>query len=122
MVQYRVNESTMTIQQIWQYGKERGSEWFGMVCGSVQLLENGNRLAMTYQNVNEPYYSFLSEVAVNGSLVWEAKLSMPNKEDAASFLESRTIRFPIYNVLDNNLPIGKQALIYDPDGIVKITK
>ena len=44
-VQYRINQKTMTVEQIWEYGKERGSECYATFLGDADYLyEMGNRL------------------------------------------------------------------------------
>lgn len=43
-VEYRIDEENMTVEQIWQYGKERGSELYCAYLGAVRLLENQNKL------------------------------------------------------------------------------
>lgn len=45
VVEYKINEKNMTVSQVWQYGKERGSECYGMAVSGVQYLKTtGNRL------------------------------------------------------------------------------
>lgn len=34
-VAYKIDEKNMTVSQIWEYGKERGFDWFSMVTGNV---------------------------------------------------------------------------------------
>ena len=44
-VHYRINQKDMTVEQIWQYGKERGTECYASYLGSALYLGNtGNRL------------------------------------------------------------------------------
>ena len=44
-VQYRINQKTMTVEQIWEYGEERGSECYATYLGDADYLyETGNRL------------------------------------------------------------------------------
>ena len=44
-VQYRIDENKMTIRQIWQYGKERGTECYTTFLGSADYLPaSRNRL------------------------------------------------------------------------------
>jgi len=44
-VQYRINEKKMTVRQIWQYGKERGSDCYSTFLGDANNLPStGNRL------------------------------------------------------------------------------
>lgn len=42
MVMYRVDETNHTVTQVWEYGKERGSDLFSISRGSAYLLANGN--------------------------------------------------------------------------------
>ena len=41
---YRIDEASMTVEQVWEYGKERGSAVFSGSVGSAYLLSNGNVL------------------------------------------------------------------------------
>ncbi len=43
-VEFEVDEETMTIRQIWEYGTENGSTTFTPFIGDANYLENGNRL------------------------------------------------------------------------------
>jgi hypothetical protein len=44
VVHYRINEATMTIEQIWEYGRERGAATFSALRVSANRLPNGNIL------------------------------------------------------------------------------
>ena len=44
VVHYRINEAAMTIEQVWEYGKESGSDLFSNSLGSAYLLSNGDVL------------------------------------------------------------------------------
>ncbi|WOT03598.1 aryl-sulfate sulfotransferase [Shewanella youngdeokensis] len=35
-VEYKVNEKDMTIEQVWQYGKERGNDWYSAITSVVK--------------------------------------------------------------------------------------
>ena len=43
-VEFKIDGSNMTIQQKWQYGKERGMETFSSIVSSVQFLPNTNHV------------------------------------------------------------------------------
>lgn len=43
-VEYKIDPVNMTIQQVWQYGKERGLETFSLIVSSVQYLPNTNHV------------------------------------------------------------------------------
>ncbi len=62
LVQYRVNEDSKTVEQIWQYGKERGTEILSRFVSGVQYIENGHFLGHFGGIVREeggiPSYSY----------------------------------------------------------------
>ena len=43
-VLYRINQEKMTIEQLWQYGKERGEEFFSSYIGNVEWYGEGHYL------------------------------------------------------------------------------
>ena len=43
-VEYKINEQQKTIQQVWQYGKERGKSCFAMGVSSTQYLPETNHV------------------------------------------------------------------------------
>ena len=43
-VEYKIDPVNMTVQQKWQYGKERGLETFSLIVSSVQYLPNTNHV------------------------------------------------------------------------------
>lgn len=53
-VEYKIDPVNMTIQQKWQYGKERGLETFSTIVSKVQYLPNTNHVLFCpgYQVIN----------------------------------------------------------------------
>jgi arylsulfate sulfotransferase len=43
-VEYEIDEAAGTVRQVWQYGRERGSELFTPFIGDADYLSNGDRL------------------------------------------------------------------------------
>ncbi|MGL5353339.1 MAG: aryl-sulfate sulfotransferase, partial [Clostridium sp.] len=43
-VEYKIDEENMTVEQIWQYGKERGNKLYCAYLGAINLLDNSNKL------------------------------------------------------------------------------
>ncbi len=41
-VRYRLNKEDMTVSQVWQYGKERGQEFFSSYIGNVEYYQEGH--------------------------------------------------------------------------------
>lgn len=42
VVEYKINESAMTVEQVWQFGKEYGGELYSSYISNVRYLNNGN--------------------------------------------------------------------------------
>ncbi|MGL5151691.1 MAG: aryl-sulfate sulfotransferase [Clostridium sp.] len=43
-VEYNIDEEKMTVEQVWQYGKERGNLLYCAYLGAINILSNENRL------------------------------------------------------------------------------
>ncbi|MEA4913489.1 MAG: aryl-sulfate sulfotransferase [Christensenella sp.] len=118
LVQYRINASKGTIEQIWQYGKERGVELYANRCGNAELLANGNRLGFFYVESKDlqsrSAHVVMSEVDAGGNLVWEALLTAEN-----GVLDAyRGNRLPLYRDSDQNLHLGESARVLIPDTVL----
>ena len=119
MVQYRINEKDHTIEQIWQYGKERGNALYAMRCGNAELLSNGNRLGFFYIESNDfehpSTHAVIDEVNADGKLIWEAVVTAEN-----GVLEGyRAERLPIYHACDQDLRLGQPTQVLIPDTVLK---
>jgi arylsulfate sulfotransferase len=72
-VEYQVNEANKTVQQKWQYGKERGKEFFSLLISDVDYLPETKNLLVTSGFVY--HYGKIVEVAYpNKNEVFEATL------------------------------------------------
>jgi len=45
--EYKINEKDKTVEQVWQYGKERGVEFFSSIIGDVDYLARSNNVLIT---------------------------------------------------------------------------
>ena len=63
-VEYEINESNMTVKQVWQYGKDRGNEFHSIIVSDVDVMEEtGNRFITSGTvNYNNQHYSKITEV------------------------------------------------------------
>ena len=98
LVHYRINEKDMTVEQVWQYGKERGEELYSFSRGSAQLLSNDNILGL-FSIENDPVVTVAPscitvEVDNKGNLIWDAELI--SKGERGYFYGYRVFRYPIY--------------------------
>jgi arylsulfate sulfotransferase len=80
-VEYRVNENDMTVQQVWEYGKERGQETFSIVISNVDYLPlTQNRLIVPgIVEIPPEFYAKIIEVSYPDKLVvFEATVYFKN--------------------------------------------
>ena len=101
LVHYRINEKEMTVEQIWQYGKDR-PELQSETRGDSDLLPNGNILG-TFPHENglaiksrfPVYDTVYVEVNKEGDVLWECYASSNAKSN--KYLDYRLCRTNIYN-------------------------
>ncbi len=76
-VEYAVDETAMTVQQIWEYGAERGNEYFSPIISDVDYLPTtGNRLIMPgIARVGDNPSAYVTEVGYpEGNAVFDAAI------------------------------------------------
>lgn len=99
LVHYRINEHDMTVECVWEYGKER-SELYSPTRGDADLMPNGNILGcFTTDGVpkDDKRYceTIYCEVDRNGTVVWECYAT--NNKEVNRYIDYRVERIPIYN-------------------------
>ncbi|OON99037.1 MAG: hypothetical protein ATN35_02465 [Epulopiscium sp. Nele67-Bin004] len=115
LIHYRVNEKDMTIEEIWEYGQERGSDMFsGAGSDADYLEESGNYLGTftsifrdengnpTETHLNSVRTSVIVEVDENNNVVWEGKIYNPT----GSYATYRAEKMSIYKGLVHT-PLGE---------------
>lgn len=123
LVHYRIDEKNMTVEQIWEYGKDR-PELFSETRGDSDLLLNGNILG-TFPHENGlviksrfPYYDTVYvEVDRNGNVVWECYASSNSQSN--KYLDYRLCRTNIYNSSVDYSHLLDESHNYIPDEIMK---
>ena len=126
LVQYRINEKDMTVEQIWQYGKER-PEIFAEFRGDADLLDNGNILGTFVQErteatrkKNRPYYyenTVYVEVDRSGEVIWECYGS--SKLASNKYADYRLCRTNIYNPSVDYSHLLDESHNFVPEEIMK---
>lgn len=121
MVHYRIHEVTMEVEQIWQYGKERGTQLYSNERSDADLLENGNILGMFLHN--QPDHSKVSsptlvEVTKESTLIWEAELF--SNSATGQIWEYRAERLPFYFENDGEHDIYTTAENLIPSEIMNV--
>ncbi|MCB0641821.1 MAG: aryl-sulfate sulfotransferase [Phaeodactylibacter sp.] len=81
-VEYKIDESAGTIQQVWQFGAERGNAFYASVISDVDFLpQTGNRLispGIVWEG-NEAYSKIVEVDPLTDALVFEATLHFKNQ-------------------------------------------
>ena len=78
-VEYKVNEENMTFEQVWQYGKARGMNFFSSIVSDVDYLSNSNNILITagFLNRNSNHTAKVVEVSpTDNTEVFEATIFM----------------------------------------------
>ena len=81
-VEYKINEKNKTVEQVWQYGKERGKEFFSNIIGDVDFLPGPNNVLVTsgYLTNGAILHGKIVEVDYeSGEEVFEASLYFKNE-------------------------------------------
>ncbi len=92
MVHYRIHQRELTVEQIWEYGKERGHELFSSIkSNAVYLKQTGNFLG-TFGEVQSLYDvkrfdGVITEVTAQKEVVFEMRLT-----DTRSIYRSQRVR------------------------------
>lgn len=125
-VVYRIDTEAMTVEQVFEYGKERGPEWYSDWISGVESLDGtaddlwitaGSHLYSPDENRHDFYPSNMMtpglvksthvDQVVDGSLVYELTIS----GDTYMSLSFRTARIPMYGSGDGpNLAIAPVQL------------
>lgn len=74
-VEYAIDESAMTVRQVWEYGQERGNTYFSPIISDVDYLpRTGNRLIMPgIARVGDAPGAYVTEVSYSdGNVVFDA--------------------------------------------------
>lgn len=98
-VAYRVNASDMTVQQIWQYGKERGGETYSQIVSDVDFHEAENNIvfmpgAAGRGQAEGPYGKVVEVDMMTRNVVFEATVVAPTAQFGITF--HRVERIPMY--------------------------
>ncbi len=94
LVQYRIDEVRGTAEQVWQWGQDSGASLFSAMCGSVDVLPNGNLLADFHPTTSGILWSKVLEIAPDGSVVWSAEIRLDGGATESS--SYRAVRQSLY--------------------------
>lgn len=79
---YRIYEDTNIVEQIFEYGEERGAEAYSTILGDANMLSNDNIL-ITFSGINSQTLTgepIVSEVNLDNELIWEAYINSTNED------------------------------------------
>jgi arylsulfate sulfotransferase len=96
-VAYRIDQDAMTVQQIWQYGKERGGETFSRIVSDVDYhAAEGSIMfmpgAVSFNGVD--YGKAIEVNRTSHAVVFEATITPPTSAWGITF--HRVERLPLY--------------------------
>lgn len=102
IVQYRIDEKEMTVEQLWEFGKERGNELFADVRGSVEYLPNGNILGYfsLIKGHRTGHSRIIELLHYNKKIVFDAVVYSKDRDELTDY---RATRRELYSKADNNL-------------------
>lgn len=101
-IRYRINEKEMTVEQVWDYGKERGKEFHSPIVGNVQYLYGQDNILITSGAIKEKKhesknYGKVVEVdALDDDSTELFELDVYGRGSQASSYVYRSYRYPIY--------------------------
>lgn len=95
-VEYKINEQDMTVQQVWEYGREKGLDMFSGITSDVDILpQTGNRL-ITAGNIRlgelPPHAKMIEITYPNNEEVFEANIYF---KDASGTKEQSWAQFDL---------------------------
>lgn len=74
-VEYKIDEKKMTVQQTFEYGKERGYEWYSPITSNIEWRADSETFFMFSASAglfsDDPGKHFINEVAENGDVKLE---------------------------------------------------
>jgi len=98
-VEYKINKANMTIQQVWEYGKERGIETYSAIVSSVFYLPGSNHILFSpgfnVQNKNGSGGKIVEVDYTTKKVVFQASVNNAN-----GWGWHRVYRIPLY--VNNN--------------------
>ena len=90
VVEYALNEDTMTAELVWEYPGELAEDpWFTESWGDVDLLDNGNVLVNASSKYDDNSRTRIFEVTREGEVVHELLGAMPEDRLGGSYLAER---------------------------------
>ncbi|MEW5928594.1 MAG: aryl-sulfate sulfotransferase [Gemmatimonadota bacterium] len=86
-VEYAIDEQKRTVRQVWEYGKERGTDYYSAIVSDVDYLpKTGNRLIVPGIVFGSSHRAHVTEVAhPSGRVVFDARLSFKNLRSSGVF-------------------------------------
>ncbi|MDE2833868.1 MAG: aryl-sulfate sulfotransferase [Bacteroidota bacterium] len=94
---YRIDEQNMTVQQVWQYGKERGDETLAPIVSDVDYHEEQGTIAFMPGAIwsgGEPHGRTVEVDVDSREIVYEARIFKPSPHSGITF--HRIERLPLY--------------------------
>ncbi len=96
-VEYEIDQESMTIKQVWQYGKERGEETYSRIVSDVDYLPTEDHVIVTPGAIGNSSNGTGKSIEVDyatGDVIFEATITPP--QTVVIITMHRTERLPLY--------------------------
>jgi arylsulfate sulfotransferase len=99
-VEYRVDPVAMTVQQVWQYGRNREDDFYSSIVSDVDVLPHTGHVMVSPGNIrksaNGPH-AYVTELTYpQGTVVFEARLAFKDAYPSQPDLNYRAERMDLY--------------------------
>ncbi len=101
---YKIDEKNMTIEQIWQYGRELSSDWYSFYLGDVDYLDKNHYLI----NSGGQLYDTLNKTRE----VTIGHITKPETQKTASIVEIKDDKVILEMKMDFNIFAAEKMSIY----------
>ncbi|MDP7111290.1 MAG: aryl-sulfate sulfotransferase, partial [Myxococcota bacterium] len=93
IVEYALDEESMTAELVWEYpGELADDHWYTQFWGDADRLANGNTLVTAGSVIPMDTPSRLFEVTADGAVVWQLEMASPSEGGLAGSYSSERIR------------------------------
>ena len=101
---YKIDQKKMTIEQVWEYGKNRGNKWYSPITSITEFIPKTNSVTVysATAGLDMTQFAKMKVTPILQEFKWNPKSNAPEKE-------------PSVEIQFHGTPIGYQALPFDVD-------
>ncbi len=101
---YKIDQKKMTIEQIWEYGKNRGNKWYSPITSITEFIPKTNSVTVysATAGLDMTQFAKMKVTPILQEFKWNPKSNAPDKD-------------PSVEIQFHGTPIGYQAFPFDID-------